>query len=143
VLHLVLVLDRLGSEGEGRRFGQELFDWFCRDMDGSLREMGVGDLAVPAKMQKIGEAFYGRQAAYTPALGATEVRVLAAVLERNVFGEQSAGAPGATLLAGYARAAAVDLARQDAAAICRAELAFPDPSGIAVARAIASGSAPS
>ena len=48
--------------------GQALFDRFCRDMDDSMREMGVGDLAVPRKMRRIGEAFYGRQAAYRAAL---------------------------------------------------------------------------
>ena len=50
--------------------GQALFDHFCRDMDASLREMGVGDLAVPREMQRMGEAFYGRKAAYDAALAA-------------------------------------------------------------------------
>ena len=39
---------------------QALFDRFCDDMDGNLREMGVGDLTVPKRMQAFGEAFYGR-----------------------------------------------------------------------------------
>ena len=47
-----------------RRLGQELFDLFCHDMDANMREMGVGDLAVPEEMRRVGEAFYGRQAAY-------------------------------------------------------------------------------
>src|SRR5215469_7862288 len=101
VLHVVLVLRRIGSKGEGRQLGQALFDWFCRDMDGSLREMGVGDLAVPKKMRKIGEAFYGRQAAYAAALDAMDASALAAVLERNVFGEGATGARGAVALAAY------------------------------------------
>ncbi len=63
VLHLVLLLRRLGQETELRRsFGQDLFDAFCRDLDANLREMGVGDLAVPKRMQRFAEAFYGRQA---------------------------------------------------------------------------------
>ena len=33
-------------------------------MDANLRELGVGDLTVPKRMQKFGEAFYGRAAAY-------------------------------------------------------------------------------
>ena len=33
-------------------------------MDANLREMGVGDLTVPKRMQAFGEAFYGRTAAY-------------------------------------------------------------------------------
>ena len=52
----------------GRSLGQRLFDTFCRDLDDNLREMGVGDLAVPKQMRRFGEAFYGRQAAYLAAL---------------------------------------------------------------------------
>ena len=47
-----------------------LFDRFCGDLDGNLREMGVGDLTVPKRMQKFAEAFYGRSAAYEQALAA-------------------------------------------------------------------------
>ena len=75
VLHAVLVLRRLESEpAPVRGLGQALFDRFCADMDGNLREMGVGDLAVPDRMRRIGEAFYGRQAAYAAALAASEPR---------------------------------------------------------------------
>src|SRR6516165_12015076 len=42
VLHMVLLLAALGHEGTpGRGIGQKLFDRFCRDLDASLREMGV------------------------------------------------------------------------------------------------------
>src|SRR5262245_52127762 len=86
ILHAVLLLARLGREGEpARQVGQKVFDTFCRDMDGSLREMGVGDLAVPRRMRGIGEAFYGRQAAYREALAAPDEAALAAALARNVF----------------------------------------------------------
>ena len=47
---------------------QALFDRFCEDMDANLREMGVGDLAVPKRMRAFGEAFYGRAVAYDLAL---------------------------------------------------------------------------
>jgi cytochrome b pre-mRNA-processing protein 3 len=113
VLHTVLVLRRLESEPVPiRRLGQALFDRFCRDMDGSLREMGVGDLAVPDKMRKIGEAFYGRQAVYVAALAAPDSEPL-----------------GASRLATYVRAAAAWLAGQDGQALVRAQCAFPDPEG--------------
>src|SRR6202171_4831133 len=101
VLHTVLVLRRLESEPVPvRRLGQALFDRFCRDMDGSLREMGVGDLAVPAKMRKIGEAFYGRQAVYVAALAAPDPESLIAALARNVFGAQNGIELAGTELAG-------------------------------------------
>ena len=86
MLHAVLFLRRLESEAApARALGQELFDRFCRDMDESMREMGVGDLAVPRKMRRIGEAFYGRQAAYRAALAAPGDEPLVATLQRNVF----------------------------------------------------------
>ena len=73
MLHTVLFLRRLESEAVPiRALGQGLFDQFCRDMDDSMREMGVGDLAVPRNMRRIGEAFYGRQAAYRVALEAPD-----------------------------------------------------------------------
>ena len=65
VLHAVLLVSRLAREAEpGRLIGQAVFDQFCDDMDANLREMGVGDLAVPRQMRGIGEAFYGRQRVY-------------------------------------------------------------------------------
>ena len=53
VLHMVLLLARLDREGPSAH----LFDHFCRDLDANLREMGVGDLAVPKRMRQFAEAF--------------------------------------------------------------------------------------
>ena len=129
VLHAVLLLHRLEAEPEpARRVGQAVFDHFCRDMDSNLREMGVGDLAVPREMRRIGEAFYGRRAAYEGALVGSDRQALAAALARNVFGG-AAGGPiaGAERLAVYVREAVCHLAAQDGAALSRGELGFSDP----------------
>jgi len=136
VLHAVLVLRRLGGERRpgataGPAFGQAIFDLFCRDMDANLREMGVGDLAVPRAMRQIGEAFYGRQAAYAGALAADDAPALVEALARNVFGPERA--LGAARLAVYVREAVRHLASQDGAAIGRGELAFPDPAAVEAA----------
>jgi cytochrome b pre-mRNA-processing protein 3 len=130
VLHAALLLRRLdGGDASARRLGQGVFDRFCADMDGNLREMGVGDLAVPRKMRTIGEAFYGRRRAYDAALAEADGAPLAAALARNVY-ESEAGA-GAGRLAAYAGAAAAGLAAQDIAAFHRGRIDFPDPAGIA------------
>ena len=140
VLHTVLVLRRLESEPDPvRRLGQALFDRFCEDMDGSLREMGVGDLAVPDKMRKIGEAFYGRQAVYAAALAAPDPEPLIAALARNVFGAEAG--LGAIRTATYVRAAAGLLAEQDGQALVRGELDFPAPEGVMVAGEMQPGDA--
>src|SRR6476619_3386491 len=70
LLHLWLVLRRLKSVEAGTGLSQTLFDRFCDDMDANLREMGVGDLTVPKRMQAFAEAFYGRAAACDLALTA-------------------------------------------------------------------------
>jgi cytochrome b pre-mRNA-processing protein 3 len=126
VLHLVLLLHRLSGRAEaGRDLGQELFDVFCRDLDANLREMGVGDLAVPKRMQAFAEAFYGRQAAYLAALDAADQRVFEKALARNIF--PAGNDAGAAQLARYAREAATRLDAQDDGALLRGEVVFPSP----------------
>jgi cytochrome b pre-mRNA-processing protein 3 len=135
VLHLVLLLNRLGQRADAGRglgqalLGQELFDAFCRDLDANLREMGVGDLAVPKRMQAFAEAFYGRQAAYLAALGAADQRVFEKALARNIFA--AGNEAGAAQLARYARAAVTRLDAQDDGALIRGELVFPSPEAFA------------
>jgi cytochrome b pre-mRNA-processing protein 3 len=59
-LHMALVLRRLQQDGaRSRDFAQGLFDLFFKDMDRSLREMGVGDISVPKRIEKMGSLFYG------------------------------------------------------------------------------------
>jgi len=134
VLHLVLLLRRLAREADpAPALGQGLFDAFCRDLDANLREMGVGDLVVPKRMQKFGEAFYGRQAAYLAALAAPDRRVFESALARNIFQSDGVDDP-AVRLARYARAAAAGLDARSREALLQGEIAFPRPEGIADAR---------
>ena len=131
VLHLVLALERLGrATVGGRGVGQSLFDAFCRDLDDNLREMGVGDLAVPKQMRRFAEAFYGRQTVYLAALAAADDRELEKALARNIF--QGAGNDrGAMRLAHYARAARQRFEEQDERALLRGEMVYPSPESIA------------
>src|SRR6202167_3793698 len=127
VLHLVLMLARLERDDDARRsFGQRLFDEFCRDLDDNLREMGVGDLAVPKRMRSFAEAFYGRQAAYLAALLAADERELEKALTRNIFAGTDID-EGAVRLARYMRAALRQLEGQDQRALLRGEIVFPKP----------------
>jgi cytochrome b pre-mRNA-processing protein 3 len=137
VLHSVLVLSRLDAEGDALRpLGQALFDHFCSDMDGNLREMGVGDMAVPRKMKAIAEAFYGRKRAYEAALAAPGLDELAAALARNVHTDTTADNARVQQLAAYMREAVRALAAVDGAAVERGELAFPDPLAVATAEPV-------
>ena len=93
---------------------QALFDHFCNDMDDNLREMGVGDLTVPKRMQAFGEAFYGRTAAYDLAL--TEGHeALAQALCKNILNGENI--EQARRLAAYAEGAMAALAGLDEATL--------------------------
>jgi cytochrome b pre-mRNA-processing protein 3 len=124
LLHLWMVLRRLKSIEGGAALSQALFDHFCNDMDDNLREMGVGDLTVPKRMQAFGEAFYGRTAAYD--LARTEGReALAQALCRNILNGQNI--EQARLLVAYAEAAMAALERQDEATLSSGVVRFPAP----------------
>jgi cytochrome b pre-mRNA-processing protein 3 len=102
-------------------------------MDDNFREMGVGDLAVPKEMRRVGEAFYGRAKAYEASLAAGDANGLAAALARNVFGarENLAAPPlGARRLAAYMLQAMIWLGAQSAEALARGELDFPEPEAV-------------
>jgi cytochrome b pre-mRNA-processing protein 3 len=121
-LHLALLFRRLRAEGkDASEFSQAVFDLFFRDMDRSLREMGVGDLGVPKKIQKMGNVFYGLLASLSEALDRNDSTALQGVLVRNIYG--GADAPAAGELAGYLTAEAARLAAQRLDSILSGDIA--------------------
>mgnify|MGYP002515172780 FL=1 len=124
LMHLWLVLRRLKSVEAGADLSQALFDHFCIDMDDNLREMGVGDLTVPKRMQAFGEAFYGRTAAYDLALTDGD-EALAQSFCKNILNGQNMDK--ARELVAYARQAMAELARADLAALTKGAWRFPVP----------------
>jgi len=128
VLHLVLVLRRLRDGGEAQRAAaQGVFDTFCRDMDDNLREMGIGDQAVPDHMRRVGEAFYGRAQAYEAALLQPGDEALVAALVRNVYAGGSEPEVAAGRLASYVRHMAQHLAEQPPKRLADGVVSFPEP----------------
>lgn len=84
-LHVFLALHRM--KGENKALGdlaQDIADEFFKDVDHSLRELGIGDQGVPKRMKKLARMFYGRVAAYGAALDANDADALAAALTRNI-----------------------------------------------------------
>ena len=124
LLHLWLVLRRLKSLEVAPDLSQALFDHFCTDMDDNLREMGVGDLTVPKRMQAFGEAFYGRTAAYDLALTDSD-EALAQALCKNILNGQHI--EKARELAAYAKHTLAALERADLAALGSGAWRFPAP----------------
>jgi cytochrome b pre-mRNA-processing protein 3 len=129
VLHLWVVLRRLRPGEGGAGLCQALFDRFCEDLDGNLREMGVGDLTVPKRMQAFGEAFYGRTAAYDLALAEGREQLAQALCKNILNGAQIENARRLGL---YTEAAIAALAGLDDAAIRSASWRFPVPVPVSV-----------
>lgn len=121
VLHLWMVLRRLREGADPQGLAQALFDHFCGDMDANLREMGVGDMTVPKRMQKFGEAFYGRSVAYDAAL-AEGGEALARALDKNVFNGRDL--VQARRLAAYVETSVARLAACDAATLMGGDWRF-------------------
>ncbi len=126
VLHLFLLLRRMRQDERTGGLAGQLIEAFCRDLDHNLREMGIGDLAVPRRMQGYLEAFYGRSDAYGSALAAGDHAAAVRALARNVFGVAEP-ADGARLLAAYMFEAARVLEAAPASALTQGRVAFPDP----------------
>jgi cytochrome b pre-mRNA-processing protein 3 len=134
MLHTVLVLERTEAAGEAlKALGQAVFDRFCQDMDDNLREMGVGDLAVPKQMQRIAGAFYGRARVYRTALAAAEQGHLVEALHRNIYQTKVGAEPQARRLASYVRDAAAHLREIGEADLAAGQINYPEPAGSAAA----------
>lgn len=122
-LHLALLFRRLRSENPAHKeFSQAVFDLFFKDMDRSLREMGAGDLAVPKKIQKMGNIFFGLLASLNEAMDRLDVAALEAALTRNIFDGQPT--PTISAFAEYLFAEDRALAAQSAESIIAGTLAF-------------------
>jgi cytochrome b pre-mRNA-processing protein 3 len=99
-----------------------VFDLFFKDMDRSLREMGVGDLGVPKRIQKMGNIFFGLLAAMSEAMDRDDAEALQAVLSRNIF--DGATGPHVVALAEYLMAEDKALTAQPSEAITGGALIF-------------------
>ena len=84
VLHGDLLVRRLTELGAGD-LAQGLVDRLFEGFDDALREMAIGDVGVVKRMTKFAGAYFGRSAAYGPALEADDEAALAAALARNAL----------------------------------------------------------
>ncbi|MEP3525727.1 MAG: ubiquinol-cytochrome C chaperone family protein [Hyphomicrobiales bacterium] len=132
VLHAFLFFQRLKGEGSiAKEFGQEVFDIFFEDMDRSLRELGVGYQAVPKRIKKMGEAFYGRVSAYDAALdlavSSGDISSLSDALHRNIFPDVDEAPEAAASLANYMIESVKLLGECDLQALYEADFTLPNP----------------
>lgn len=117
-LHIIMLLERLKDEPAIR---QSLFDTYVSDLDGALREMGVGDLSVPKRMKGLGGVFYGRAKAYDDAFTALpDETPLRDLIDRTIL--QGATGADASPLAAYIMSSRQCLAGQPTPAIVAGNL---------------------
>ncbi len=97
-LFVFLLIDRLQKESEpGPELAQAVFDAMFLDMDMTLRELGVSDMAVGRRVKAMWEALHGRSLAYAGPLGAADGPGLAEALARNVWRGIGSGQHAAAL----------------------------------------------
>lgn len=84
-LVLSLVMLRLeGEETQAPHAGARLTELFVEDMEGQLREAGIGDPTVGKKIGQFMGSLGGRLGAYRSAIAANDRAALAAAVRRNV-----------------------------------------------------------
>lgn len=125
VLHAYLVFARLrGTGAAGQALAQDLFDHMFREMDHALRELGVGDMGIGKRIQKMASQFYGRAAAYDRGLAAAGPE-LADAVARNAYAGIEPPAHGPAAIAAYMRRASTALASQPVADVLAGRITFP------------------
>lgn len=126
VLHLYLLLDRLKTEGAvGQKLGQRIMENLVAAMDDAMRQIGIGDMGVPRRIQKTAAAMRERIRDYDGSIeqpGDELDRTLASHLSQ-------VSEPGKEhqLLAAYVRAARDQLGQQASDDILAGRLSFPNP----------------
>lgn len=127
VLHLALVLRRLGREGEaGRRLGQDLAEAFVVDMDDAMRELTFSDLRVPKEIKRATAALFDRHTAYLAGLISGDDIQLAEALARQLAYLDPGGLLDAKSLADYVKRCAAALDATAAARVFSGELVWPE-----------------
>ena len=125
-LHLVLVSRRLAGEGRrGTELGQALTEAFVVDLDDTLREMTVGDLAVPRHVKRAVAALHDRYSIYQAALASPRDDLLAAAVEQRLATLSGAEALDVPAICAYIRASARALEGQPGDEVLRGSLAWP------------------
>ncbi|MDI9409702.1 MAG: ubiquinol-cytochrome C chaperone family protein [Candidatus Pacebacteria bacterium] len=94
-LHLFIVLRRLRQESlsnrDAKAVGQALFDLAFKDMDQNLRERGISDLKVGARVKEMAKALYGRIAAFDDGLAkhrGGDHQALVLAIGKNIYSDQ-------------------------------------------------------
>ena len=87
-LEVFLFLRRCGHDTSLSDLAQDVVDRFMTDLDHSMRELGVGYLAVPKRMRLLAGRFYARVAAFEPPVASGDVAALAKAMRGETTFEE-------------------------------------------------------
>jgi cytochrome b pre-mRNA-processing protein 3 len=125
VIHAHLLFRRLAALAEeGELLSQAVFDVMFKDMDRSLREMGVGDLSVGKHVKGMAKAFYGRTQLYEEGFIAGD-EALKKALRDNIYRNVEPSEDAVERLADYMKQTAADLADAPLTALTAETGPFP------------------
>jgi cytochrome b pre-mRNA-processing protein 3 len=141
LLHTVLVLDRLQSEGPaGQRLGQHLMEQLVAGVDDALRRIGLGDDSVAPRIKRLAGALMERtrdyKAAFQPSLSdapndpSAATPELEAAFFEHVYGVDRTSPPPETEVAArhlaiYTRNVRTALASMPSGNLLSGKLTFP------------------
>ncbi len=128
IIHAFLLFHRLKNEDENaKQLSQMVFDTMFKDLDQSLREMGVGDMGIGRRIKKMASSFYGRVSAYDKALEAEDNSDLEQVIARNVFNKTNPDALVLKHLGSYMRTNVENLKLSSVDDILTGKISFVNP----------------
>jgi len=126
-LHLFAVLHRLKDGGaSAASMAQELADHFTADMETVLREIGVGDLAIPKRVRRLAASGAALLQDYDDALTKGEGALATSIACALPLDEASAKLASERLTS-YLMKVIRHLDAQPVADLCAGRLNFPDP----------------
>ncbi|WP_062011032.1 ubiquinol-cytochrome C chaperone family protein [Aureimonas sp. AU4] len=92
-LETFLFVRRCGRDPGLSELSQDVIDRFMTDLDHSMRELGVGYLAVPKRMRKLAGRFYARVRVLEAPLAQGDRQGIADALRATVFRDAEGGEP--------------------------------------------------
>jgi cytochrome b pre-mRNA-processing protein 3 len=109
---------------EGRKLAQAFFDEMFKSIDLSIREMGVGDLAVPRRIKKMMTNFKGRAFAYDEATKVNINEIIHA-LSRNIYKNEKPSEQVIQKFAEYVQLCVIELEKQSLSDFWQGKVRFP------------------
>lgn len=126
VLHMVLAMRRL-SQGADEDLQRALTETFVIDMDDNMREMTVGDLAVPRHVKRAVAVLHDRHTLYGKGLDTPDPNVLAGAVSTRLGGLKGAEGLDTAAVCAYLRDAARVLAATPVGKLFDGEIKWPHP----------------